>query len=168
MLDLVVQRAAAAGRERYEVSAFAWPGDHCRHNLSYWEFDDWLGVGAGAHGKLRLPHRGLRQARWRDPATYTNKELDGQAVSNGDDIARKAPPFEFAHTALRLREGFALPMFGERTGLALSSLQAALTEAERRGLIETDAAPPSWQRRVRPTARGCDFLSDLQALFLAA
>jgi oxygen-independent coproporphyrinogen-3 oxidase len=168
MLDLIVQRAAAAGLERYEVSAFARPGHRCRHNLNYWEFGDYLGIGAGAHGKLSFPHRVLRQVRWRDPATYMKKALDGQAVSNEDEVARKSLPFEFMLNALRLREGFALAMFGERTGLPMSSIDATLAEAERRGLIEPDVAPPSSQRRVRPTVRGFDFLSDLQGLFLAA
>jgi putative oxygen-independent coproporphyrinogen III oxidase len=167
MLDLVVQRAAAAGLERYEVSAFARPGHRCRHNLNYWEFGDYLGIGAGAHGKLSFPHRVLRQVRWREPATYMSKALEGEAVSNEDEVARKALPFEFMLNALRLREGFALSLFGERTGLPLSAIEATLAEAERRGLIEPDAALSSSQRRVRPTAHGFDFLSDLQALFLA-
>jgi putative oxygen-independent coproporphyrinogen III oxidase len=168
MLDLIVQRATAAGLERYEVSAFARPGHRCRHNLNYWEFGDYLGIGAGAHGKLSFPHRVLRQVRWRDPATYMSKALDGQAVSNEEEVARKALPFEFMLNALRLREGFALAMFGERTGLPLSAIEATLAEAERRSLIEPDAGLPTSPRRVRPTARGFDFLSDLQGLFLAA
>ena len=166
MLDLLVDRAAAAGLQRYEVSAFARPGHRCRHNLNYWEFGDYLGIGAGAHGKLSFPHRVLRQVRWREPATYMNKALAGQAVSNEDEVSRKALPFEFMLNALRLREGIALTNFTERTGLPLSAIEPALAEAERRGLIEPDAALSSAQRRVRPTARGFDFLSDLQALFL--
>jgi putative oxygen-independent coproporphyrinogen III oxidase len=160
MLDLIAERTAAAGLERYEVSAFARPGHRCAHNLNYWEFGDYLGIGAGAHAKLSFPHRVVRQVRWREPDTYMDKALGGVAVSNDEEVARSALPFEFMLNALRLREGFALARFVERTGLPLSAIAAPLAEAERRGLIERDAA------RVRPSARGFDFLSDLQALFL--
>ena len=160
MLDLIAERTAAAGLERYEVSAFARPGHRCAHNLNYWEFGDYLGIGAGAHSKLSFPHRIVRQVRWRDPATYLEKAVAGLAVSNDEEVARKALPFEFMLNALRLREGFALARFTERTGLPLSAIAAPLADAERRALIERDAA------RVRPTAHGFDFLSDLQALFL--
>jgi putative oxygen-independent coproporphyrinogen III oxidase len=160
MLDLIAERTAASGLERYEVSAFARSGHRCQHNLNYWQFGDYLGIGAGAHSKLSFPHRVVRQVRWRDPATYLDKALAGQAVSNDEEVARSALPFEFMLNALRLREGFELTRFVERTGLPLSAIAAPLAEAERRGLIERDAA------RVRPSARGFDFLSDLQALFL--
>jgi oxygen-independent coproporphyrinogen-3 oxidase len=162
MLDLIVERTARAGLERYEVSAFAQAGHRCVHNLNYWQFGDYLGIGAGAHGKLSFPHRVVRQVRWREPATYMERALAGQAVSNDEEVARSALPFEFMLNALRLREGFELERFRERTGLPLSAIEAALAEAERRGLIRRDAV------RVQPTARGFDFLSDLQALFLPA
>lgn len=160
MLDLIAEHTAAAGLERYEVSAFARPGHRCVHNLNYWEFGDYLGIGAGAHSKLSFPHRVVRQVRWREPATYLEKAAAGLAVSNDEEVARTALPFEFMLNALRLREGFELARFGERTGLPLSAIAAPLAEAERRGLIERDGV------RVRPTPRGFDFLSDLQALFL--
>ncbi|MDZ7591727.1 MAG: radical SAM family heme chaperone HemW [Rubrivivax sp.] len=162
MLDLVTARAAAAGLQRYEVSAYARPGHRCRHNLNYWQFGDYLGIGAGAHGKLSFPHRVLRQVRWREPAAYMKNALLGQAVSNEYEVARRDLPFEFMLNALRLREGFELARFAERTGLPLSAVQVPLAQAEARGLIERDAAGSS----VRPTARGFDFLSDLQAHFL--
>ncbi|MFN8936043.1 MAG: radical SAM family heme chaperone HemW [Pseudomonadota bacterium] len=162
MLDLVVERTAAAGLQRYEVSAFAQPGHRCRHNLNYWQFGDYLGIGAGAHGKLSFAHRVLRQVRWRDPATYVERALAGAAVSNEHEVARRDLPFEFMMNALRLREGFALATFGERTGLPPSTVEAALAEAERRGLVVRGGNPET----VSPTARGLDFLSDLQALFL--
>jgi oxygen-independent coproporphyrinogen-3 oxidase len=162
MLDLLTARAAAAGLQRYEVSAFARPGHRCAHNLNYWQFGDYLGLGAGAHGKLSFPHRVLRQVRWREPAAYMAQALAGRAVSNEHEVARQDLPFEFMLNALRLREGFALARFAERTGLPASAVQAALAEAERRGLVERDAAGAV----VRPTARGFDFLSDLQTLFL--
>ena len=160
MLDLITARTAAVGLERYEVSAFARPGHRCVHNLNYWNFGDYLGIGAGAHGKLSFPHRVVRQVRWRDPATYMARALDGQAVSNDEEVSRRALPFEYMLNALRLREGVELARFTERTGLPLSAIDAPLTGAVRRGLIERDGA---W---LRPTARGFDFLSDLQALFL--
>ena len=162
MLDLITERTARHGLERYEVSAFAKPGHRCVHNLNYWQFGDYLGIGAGAHGKLSFPHRIVRQVRWREPMTYIERALAGEAVSNDEEVGRSALPFEFMLNALRLREGFELARFGERTGLPLSAIAPALDEAERRGLIERDAGG------LRPTPRGFDFLSDLQSLFLPA
>ncbi len=160
MLDRIVDRAAAAGLERYEVSAFARPGHRCAHNLNYWEFGDYLGIGAGAHGKLSFPHRIVRETRFRDPATYMAKALAGQAVSQHDEVPRRQLPFEFMLNATRLRDGFALARFSERTGMPLSAVRRQLAEAEHKGWIERDAAT------VRPTPRGFDLLSDLQSLFL--
>ena len=162
MLDLLVARTAEAGLQRYEVSAFARPGHRCVHNLNYWEFGDYLGIGAGAHGKISFPDRILRQQRWRDPATYMDKARQGQAVSNEQAVTPKELPFEFVLNALRLKEGFELTRFSERTGQPLQALQRALAEGERRGLLEREGDV------VRPTARGFDFLSDLQSLFLPA
>ncbi|WP_395700909.1 radical SAM family heme chaperone HemW [Aquabacterium sp.] len=160
MLDLIVERTAAADLQRYEVSAFARAGHRCRHNLNYWQFGDYLGIGAGAHGKLSYPHRVMRQVRWREPQRYMDQALDGQAMSNDEEVARAQLPFEFMLNALRLREGFALADFSARTGLPLSAIAAQLAEGEARGLIARDF------ERVWPTARGFDFLSDLQSLFL--
>ena len=169
MLDLIVQRTAAVGLARYEVSAFAQPGHVCRHNLNYWQFGDYLGLGAGAHGKISFPHRVLRQVRWREPAAYMQHALQGNAVSNQNEVSRADLAFEFMLGALRLRDGFELERFGERTGLPLSAVMSALEEAQRRELITLEPAQGagsiSW---VRPTPRGFDFLSDLQSLFLPA
>jgi oxygen-independent coproporphyrinogen-3 oxidase len=162
MLDTIVARTAQAGLQRYEVSAFARPGHRCVHNQNYWQFGDYLGIGAGAHGKLSFPHRVLRQVRWREPAAYMQNALAGTPVSNEHEVARRDLPFEFMLGALRLREGFALSRFGERTGLPMSAVQPALDQAAQRGLLVVDAAAGS----VHPTARGFDFLSDLQAMFL--
>jgi oxygen-independent coproporphyrinogen-3 oxidase len=162
MLDCIVERTAAAGLQRYEVSAFARPGQRCRHNLNYWQFGDYLGIGAGAHGKLSFPHRVLRQVRWREPAAYMQQALAGHAVSNEHEVSRRELPFEFMLGALRLREGFGLALYSERTGLPLSSLEAALEVALQRGLLETEEPAGV----VRPSVRGFDFLSDLQGLFL--
>ncbi|BDI07540.1 radical SAM family heme chaperone HemW [Sphaerotilus microaerophilus] len=161
MLDQITALTGEAGLQRYEVSAYAQPGHRCRHNLNYWQFGDYLGIGAGAHSKLSFPHRVVRQVRWREPAAYMEKALAGQAVSNDEEVTRRALPFEFMLNALRLKEGFDLALFPERTGLPLSAVRAKLDEAERQGLI-TQA-----QGRVVPTARGFDFLSDLQERFLA-
>ena len=161
MLDAITERTAGVGLQRYEVSAFARSGHRCRHNLNYWQFGDYLGIGAGAHGKLSYPHRVVRQVRWREPNTYLERSMAGQAMSNDDEVPRSQLPFEFMLNALRLREGFALADFTARTGLAITAIAKPLAEAEARGLLERDFS------RVWPSARGFDFLSDLQALFLA-
>ena len=160
MLDRIVAATAAAGLERYEVSAFARPGHRSRHNLNYWEFGDYLGIGAGAHGKISFAHRIVRQVRLRDPGAYMAGAERDTAVASETEIGRSDLPFEFMLNALRLKEGFELARFAERTGLPLSAVERALAEAERRGLIERDL------RRVRPTPLGFDFLNDLQQLFL--
>ncbi len=131
------------------------------HNLNYWQFGDYLGIGAGAHSKLSFAHRVVRQARLREPRLYMDNALAGNALAQDDDVRRADLPFEFMLNALRLRRGFALQDFTERTGLPVTVLAKALDEAERKGLIVRDMA------RVQPTERGFDFLSDLQELFLA-
>jgi len=164
MLDRVTERTASGGFERYEVSAYAKTGHRCRHNVNYWQFGDYLGLGAGAHGKLSFAHRVTRQVRWREPAMYMERTLAGQGVSNESDVARAQLPFEFMLNALRLREGFAASLFTERCGLPLSAIARPLDEAERKGLVERSGAPGAeW---IRPTERGFDFLNDLQELFL--
>ena len=163
MLDAITARTATAGLQRYEVSAFARPGHRCTHNLNYWMFGDYLGIGAGAHGKLSYPHRVIRQVRWREPRTYMDQALSGAggtAMSNDDEVPRAQLPFEFMLNALRLKDGFALADFQARTGLPISAIAQPLAQAEAKGLIVRDFA------RVWPSARGFDFLSDLQQLFL--
>jgi oxygen-independent coproporphyrinogen-3 oxidase len=160
MLDLITARTAQAGLGRYEVSAYAREGHRCEHNLNYWQFGDYLGLGAGAHGKLSFAHRVMRTVRWRDPQRYIEGALAGQALAQADEVRRADLPFEFMLNALRLRDGFDLGQYTERTGLPLSSVQDALNQAERRGLLQRDGS------RLRPTERGFDFLSELQALFL--
>ena len=160
MLDRIVARTAAAGFERYEVSAFARPGQRSRHNINYWAFGDYLGIGAGAHGKLSFAHRILRQVRLRDPVAYMAGAEAGAAVASEVEVARADLAFEYMLNALRLREGFELAAFSERTGLGISAIDKPLAEAERRGLITRDF------QRVRPTSLGFDFLNDLQQLFL--
>jgi putative oxygen-independent coproporphyrinogen III oxidase len=160
MLDCITELTGVVGLDRYEISAFARRGHRCRHNLNYWQFGDYLGIGAGAHSKLSFAHRILRQTRWREPAAYLDKALEGGAVSSEQEVAAAELPFEFMLNALRLREGFELARFSERTGLPVTVLASALERAEARGLLERDL------HRAWPTERGFDFLSDLQALFL--
>ncbi len=161
MLDRITELTASAGLQRYEVSAYARQGHQCWHNLNYWQFGDYLGIGAGAHSKLSFAHRVARPVRVREPRLYMERALAGNAVVSAEEVSRKAMPFEFMLNALRLKDGFTLLQFMERTGLPLSSIAPALAQAEQKGLIARDAT------RVWPTERGFDFLSDLQELFLA-
>jgi putative oxygen-independent coproporphyrinogen III oxidase len=161
MLDHITEITGAAGLDRYEVSAYARQGHRCFHNLNYWQFGDYLGLGAGAHGKLSFAHRIVRQVRFREPYLYMNRALAGNALAQSEEVPRAELPFEFMLNALRLRHGFGLREFTERTGLSITSIASALEAAQTKGLIERDFA------RVRPTQRGFDFLSDLQAIFLS-
>ena len=161
MLDRITEMTAQAGMQRYEVSAYAKPGHRCFHNLNYWQFGDYLGIGAGAHSKLSFAHRIVRQVRWREPRLYINNALAGEAVTQETEVSRADLPFEYMLNALRLRDGFKLQDFAEKTGLPVSALQTGLDEAERKGLIERDLTS------LRPTERGFDFLNDLQSLFLS-
>ena len=160
MLDTITEITEEAGLARYEISAYSKPGHRCVHNLNYWQFGDYLGIGAGAHGKLSFAHRVVRQTRIRDPKLYMEKALAGDAVAQEIEVARADLPFEFMLNALRLKGGFKLQDFADRTGLPLTAIERSLDEAERKGLIERDLAS------VKPTVRGLDFLNDLQALFL--
>ena len=161
MLDRITEMTAQAGMQRYEVSAYAKPGHRCFHNLNYWQFGDYLGIGAGAHSKLSFAHRIVRQVRWREPGLYIDNALAGEAVTQETEVSRADLPFEYMLNALRLRDGFKLQDFAEKTGLPVSALQTGLDEAERKGLIERDLTS------LRPTERGFDFLNDLQSLFLS-
>jgi oxygen-independent coproporphyrinogen-3 oxidase len=157
-MQLAVEAALGeAGYEHYETSAFAKPGRRCRHNLNYWEFGDYLGIGAGAHGKVSFPDRVTRHERIKQPNEYLQSE---RTITMEKTIAPSELPFEFMLNALRLVEGFPLALFQERTGLPVTSVQRTLEKAESDGLIERD-----WQR-VRPTERGRLFLNELLQLFL--
>ncbi len=161
MLDRITELTAGAGLARYEVSAYARARPQCPHNRNDWQFGDYLGIGAGAHSKLSFAHRVVRQSRLRDPQLYMAGALAGRAIAQDEDVRRADLPFEYMLNALRLRDGFALQEFTERTGLAITAIARGLQEAEARGLIQRDMG------HVRPTERGFDFLSDLQSLFLA-
>ena len=160
MLDLLCDMTAQAGLQRYEVSAFAQAGHQCAHNMNYWQFGDYLGIGAGAHSKISFAHRVVRQVRSRNPEQYMTLAFSGHAVVQDDEVARSALPFEFMLNALRLADGFAVKLFSERTGLPMTALQSGLAQAEREGLLVCDL------HHAKPSARGFDFLNDLQALFL--
>ena len=161
MMDLITDMTSAAGLQRYEVSAYAKPGHRCWHNLNYWQFGDYLGIGAGAHSKLSFAHRIMRYVRYREPQLYLAKALQGEPVTQYEEVAREDLPFEYMLNALRLKDGFSLADYMARTGLSMTAIQQGLSNAEAKQLIVRDL------NRVWPTSRGFDFLSDLQALFLA-
>ncbi len=160
MLDTITELTQQAGLQRYEVSAYAKPGHQCWHNRNYWQFGDYLGIGAGAHGKLSFAHRIVRQVRHRDPRLYMDKALAGSANASTTEVPRADLPFEYMLNALRLKEGFEIAQFVERTGLPVTAIEKALEQAIGKGFLQRDLA------RVWPTTRGFDFLNDLQSLFL--
>jgi len=158
--ELVEERVAARGYTNYEVSAYCQAGRESRHNLNYWTFGDYLGIGAGAHGKLSLPDGFVRTERFRLPDSYLENAARGCFVASERRLTAADLRFEFMLNALRLSAGFAPGLFAARTGLPVAALQAGLQRAQQRGLIELAA------ERIRPTALGRRFLNDLQAMFL--
>ncbi|RJG00329.1 radical SAM family heme chaperone HemW [Noviherbaspirillum sedimenti] len=160
MQDMIEEATAAAGYRHYEVSAYAQAGRQARHNLNYWEFGDYLGIGAGAHSKLSFPHRIVRQARYKQPKAYLQHVAAGNPVQEEREIGRGELGFEFMLNTLRLRDGFAVNLFAERTGLTLNAIEADLNAAEAKGLLYRD------HQVIKPTALGQRFLNDLQEMFL--
>ena len=160
--DAIAATLGAAGYLHYETSAYARPGHECRHNLNYWRFGDYLGIGAGAHSKLSFPERVVRQVRHKQPQQYMEEVERGSPLAEDRTVERGEIGFEFMLNALRLTDGVPVALFAERTGFALTLVQKGLDEAERRGLIERD------HQRMRPTPLGQRFLNDLQAIFLPA
>lgn len=158
--DALHEALVTAGYRHYETSAFARAGRECRHNVNYWQFGDYLGIGAGAHSKLSFPQRIVRQVRHKQPQQYLESVGRGAQVAEEREVSRVDAGFEFMLNVLRLTEGFPVAQFAERTGFDLANVQRGLDEAERRGLVERD------HRRVRPTPLGRRFLNDLQAVFL--
>lgn len=161
MQDLIAEMTAGAGYGHYEVSAYAKPGHRARHNLNYWKFGDYLGIGAGAHSKLSFPHRVLRQARFKQPNSYIDAAKRGNPVQEEHEIGRADMGFEFMLNALRLTEGFDPNLFGERTGMNIGAIRKALDDAEAKGLLTRD------HKLIQPTELGRRFLNDLQEMFLA-
>ncbi len=156
-------RLAEAGFGQYEISAYAQPGRQCAHNLNYWRFGDYLGIGAGAHGKLTAPAEDgiLRRWKLKHPQAYLDHAGTPAAIGGDDWIAVEQRPFEFMLNALRLHEGFTLLQFEARTGLSRDAIAAPLAEAERRGWLERHVGGA-----VRPTAEGRRLLNDVIELFL--
>jgi putative oxygen-independent coproporphyrinogen III oxidase len=152
---------ANAGFEHYETSAFARPGQRARHNLNYWRFGDYIGIGAGAHGKLSFQDRITREVRERKPATYMKAAMAGDARSETREVAEEELPFEFMLNALRLIDGFETSLFEARTGLPLATVETQLAAAEAQGLLVRELG------HVRPTLRGQRFLNELLETFLA-
>lgn len=160
MQCMVESTLGNAGYLHYETSAFSQPRHQCRHNLNYWKFGDYLGIGAGAHGKLSFHDRILRQMRHKHPREYMANARAGKPVQMEHTLTRSDLPFEFMMNALRLTGGFDTALFTERTGLPITAAQNALEEAERRGFILRD------HKRIAPTLTGRRFLNDLLGLFL--
>ena len=161
MQDMIAETMLAAGFDHYEVSAYARPGRQAAHNLNYWTFGDYLGIGAGAHSKLSFPHRILRQARFKQPASFMEAAKRGNPVQEEHEIARADMGFEFMLNTLRLTGGFDPNLFGERTGMSITAISKALDAAEAKGLLTRDF------KLIRPTELGQRFLNDLQEMFLA-
>lgn len=160
MQEAIEIRLAEAGFAHYETSAFARAGQQCRHNLNYWQFGDYLGIGAGAHGKLS-GHEGIvREMRHKHPTRYLEAAAQRDFVQEQRDVAALDLPFEFMMNALRLTDGVPATLFGSRTGLSLSAIAAPIDEAITTGLLAEDPLT------LRPTEKGQRFLNDLLALFL--
>lgn len=160
MQDLVEERLKSAGYHHYEVSAYARPGRESRHNMNYWKFGDYLGIGAGAHSKISFPHRIVRQMRYKQPKAFLSAVNAGSAVQTEAEIERDALGFEFMLNGLRLLDGVEVNLFAERTGLSITAIEESLNTAEAKGLLYRD------HRIIRPTALGQRFLNDLQQMFL--
>ena len=148
---------AARGFERYEVSAYALPGHRCGHNLNYWEFGDYLGIGAGAHGKLTNPSRNRIERRWklRHPRTYLDPANRDRLVAGKQLLSDRNRVVELVMNALRLPEGFDARLFEERTALPFDRISHIVEKARELGLLAPDPG------RVRPTELGQRFLNDL-------
>ena len=160
--DAVQNALTAAGFAHYETSAFAQPGQACQHNLNYWQFGDYIGIGAGAHGKISAAGGIVRTVRSRHPKDYlaAMQSQPAQAISRSEVVTQDLP-FEFMMNALRLTDGVPAAWFAERTGLSAAAIQPAVARAVALGLLDADP------RRLQPTAQGRRFLNDLLQLFLA-
>jgi len=147
--------------KRYEVSAYAKTGMECKHNLNYWRFGDYIGIGAGAHGKISFPDKITRQVRERHPETYMQSmETKGNALVESKEVATADLPFEFMLNTLRLTDGVATNTFTERTGLPLNVISKGLEEATHKGLLDPN---PSI---LKGTTQGLRYLNNLQEIFL--
>ncbi len=156
------EKLAEAGYGNYEVSAFAKANRQCQHNLNYWQFGDYLGIGAGAHGKISNAQFQTitRRSKLRQPEAYLQQASSPERIKTEQKLTQKETGFEFMVNALRLTEGFAPHLFADHTGLPISTVEQALRQAEEKGLINWDV------KLIRPTERGRNFLNDLLQLFL--
>ena len=160
MAGAIEQRLARAGFEHYEVSAYARPGHSCAHNLNYWRFGDYLGIGAGAHAKVSLPDRVVREVRHKQPKHYLERVAAGDPVMERREVPAGELGFEFMLNALRLNHGVPASLFTERTGLPIAAVAREIDAATARGLLDPDPAV------LKPTPLGRRFLNELTALFL--
>jgi oxygen-independent coproporphyrinogen-3 oxidase len=160
MQQMIEETLGVAGFEHYETSAYAQPQRRSRHNSHYWRFGDYLGIGAGAHGKLSFASRILRTVKLKNPQAYMIGVEADAPLAEEREVGAQELPFEFMLNALRLAEGFEVPLFTERTGLPISVISAQLDQAEARGLITRTHA------RIAPTERGQLYLNDLLEMFL--
>ena len=150
---------AHAGYQQYEISAYAQPGRECRHNLNYWQFGDYLGIGAGAHAKITDARSITRLWKVKQPNEYLNTAGTPQNIGGEQKLTRENTVTEFMMNALRLNRGVPSRLFAERTGMPISAVAKPLEEAERKGLITWDT------ENFRPTDTGFRFLNNLVALF---
>jgi len=153
---------AEQGYVHYETSAFAKPGFESRHNLNYWRFGDYLGIGAGAHSKISFPDRIVREMRYKQPREYLRRVANGTPIQTASEVPAHGLPFEFMMNAMRLTGGVEAGIFQERTGLPVSAIAGRLKKARETGLIEHTVA------RLKPSLKGQRFLNDLLTLFLDA
>lgn len=161
MFEFALSTLQERGYQRYEVSAYCQDNQVCRHNLNYWEFGDYIGIGAGAHGKISMPNRITRQIRERHPETYMDKIFkENSACLENRSIEIDDLAFEFMLNGLRLINGVPTHQFTERTGLPLHRISKAIDEAIRKGLLDEDPM------RLKATALGMRYLNGLQELFL--
>ena len=160
MQDAIEARLGEAGYANYETSAFARPQHRCRHNLNYWHFGDYLGIGAGAHSKLTLHDRVLRQMRWKHPAAYLENVGKGAPIQEEHAVEAANLPFEFLMNALRLAEGFTPALFEARTAQPLATVLPQLQAAAADGLLTLG------RERIAPTLQGRRFLNVLLERFL--
>ena len=160
MQQCIEELLAVHGYQHYETSAFALPKKRSRHNLNYWQFGDYLGIGAGAHSKLSFPDKVTRQARFKQPQEYMQQASKDAPIQSEHEVSCNELAFEFMMNALRLNEGFDSALFQERTSLSLITIRRELEEAERRGLLTRD------HQRIMPTQLGQRFLNDLLEIFI--
>lgn len=158
--DLLIEKTAHAGFEHYEVSAYARHQAYCQHNLNYWEFGDYIGVGPGAHGKISSHNQILRTARLKNPESWLQKVASGEHIAESRCLTIEELPFEFMLNALRLKQGVPTHYFAERCGVNLSVMTAMIEQAVHKGLLDADPG------RLKATELGWRYLNDLQQLFL--